>query len=163
MLYVRISDIEVFYNTAQSILHNCPNQDIVFVAGDFNAKVGANSFDSDICGKYGLGTSIDEKECLIDFCHDNDLYITNTAFQHHKRRIYTWLSPGGRYRNQIDFILIKICWMKCITNARAYPGLDCGSDHNLVGATVKLKVKKISPQTRKIRLNLEALNNHDTK
>ena len=78
-------------------------------------------------------------------------------FQHHKRRIYTWTSPGGEYRNQIDFILTKKRWMKCIVNARAYPGVDCGTDHNLVGITSKLRIAKVRKEQGAVRLNLEGL------
>jgi len=126
----------------QDALKGCPSQDIVFVAGDFNAKVGAQSFDNEVCGKYGLGTANEAGERLLDFCRDNDLYITNTAFQHHERRRYTWLSPGGKHRNQIDYLLIRRRWLRSVMNSRAYPGADCGSDHNLVCATVRLRIKR---------------------
>ena len=42
---------------------------------------------------------------LIEFCQENALVIANTLFQQHKRRLYTWTSPGGQHRNQIDYIL----------------------------------------------------------
>ena len=40
----------------------------------------------------------------IEFCQENALVITNTVFQQHKRRLYTWTSPDGQYQNQIDYI-----------------------------------------------------------
>lgn len=67
------------------------------------------------------------------------------------------MSPGNRYRNQIDFILINKRWLKCVTNSRAYPGPDCMSDHNLVGVTLRLKIKKQKQQTNYVKLNLCAL------
>ena len=42
---------------------------------------------------------------LIEFCQENAVVITNTLFQQHKRRLYTWTSPDGQHRNQIDYIL----------------------------------------------------------
>ena len=42
---------------------------------------------------------------LIEFCQENALVIANTLFQQHKRRLYTWTSPDGQHRNQIDYIL----------------------------------------------------------
>ena len=41
---------------------------------------------------------------LIEFCQENALVIPNTLFQQHKRRHYTWTSPDGQHRNQIDYI-----------------------------------------------------------
>ena len=127
------------------------------MAGDFNAKVGTDRLDLDVCGRYGLGTLNERGERLINFCRDHDLFITNTAFKHYERRRYTWQSPGGGYRNQIDFILVKNRWKTCVENSRAYPGPDCGSDHNLVGAVVRLKIKKNEFKSRRVRLNLDAL------
>ena len=40
---------------------------------------------------------------LIEFCQENTLVITNTLFQQHKRRLYTWTSPDGQHQNQIDY------------------------------------------------------------
>ena len=151
--------VEEFYREVQETLHHCPSQDIEIVAGDFNAKVGENSPFVKACGKYGLGTPNDKGEQLINFCYDNDLYITNTAFQHHERRRFTWQSPGDRYRNQVDYILIKRRWLRCVTNSRAYPGADCGSDHNLVSVMVRLRIRRERPRIKRLRLNLRALDN----
>jgi hypothetical protein len=156
-------EVEDFYAAVQAILDDCPSKDIVMVAGDFNAKVGANTLDSEVCGQYGLGELNGAGERLLNFCYDNNMYITNTAFQHHARRRYTWQSPGGRHKNQIDYILIERRWLRCVTNARAYPGIDCGSDHNLVGVTVKLRIKRDKQGIRRARLNLGALNDPATK
>ena len=41
---------------------------------------------------------------LIEFCQENALVIANTLFQQHKRRLYTWTSPDGQFRSQIDYI-----------------------------------------------------------
>ena len=149
--------VEEFYDQTRTALEISQSQDVVFVAGDFNAKVGTDRLDPDVCGRYGLETLNERGERLINFCRDHDLFITNTAFKHHERRRYTWQSPGGGYRNQIDFILVKNRWKTCVENSRAYPGPDCGSDHNLVGAVVRLKIKKNEFKSRRVRLNLDAL------
>ena len=74
-------ELEALYGALQHALDSCSRQDIVIVAGDFNAKVGANSPDSTVCGRFGVGTPNEAGERLVDFCQDNDLYITNTALQ----------------------------------------------------------------------------------
>ena len=87
------------------------------------------------------------------------LVITNTWFKTHPRRRYTWISPGDRARNQIDYIMINEGHRTYISNARAYPGADANSDHNPVIANIKiyLKVKKCSK--RKPTFSLDALHN----
>ena len=150
-------EVEEFYDQIRTALEISQSQDIVFVAGDFNAKVGTDRLDSDVCGRYGLATLNERGERLLNFRRDHDLFITNTAFKHHERRRYMWQSPGGGYRNQIDFILVKNRWKTCVENSRAYPGPDCRSDHNLVGAVVRLNIKKNEFKSRRVRLNLDVL------
>ena len=50
-----------------------------------------------------LGIWNEAGQRLIEFCQENALVITNTLFQQHKRRLYTWTSPDGQHRNQIMF------------------------------------------------------------
>ena len=150
-------EVEGFYDQIRTALEISKSQDIVFVAGDFNAKVGTDFLCPEVCGRYGLGMQNDRGERLLNFCRDHDLFITNADFKHHERRRCTWQSPDGDYRNQIDFILVKNRWKTCVDNSRAYPGLDCWSNHNLVGAVVRLKIKKNEFKSRRVRLNLEAL------
>ena len=58
-----------------------------------------------VLGKFGLGAQNEAGQRLIEFCQENALVIANTLFQQHKRRLYTWTSPDGQHRNQIDYIL----------------------------------------------------------
>ena len=80
---------------------------------------------------------------LIEFCQENVLVIANTLFQQHKRRIYTWTSPDGQHRNQIDYILFSQRWRSSIQLAKTRPGADYGSDHELLVAKIRLKLKKV--------------------
>ena len=57
---------------------------------------------------------------------NGDLVIANTLFQQHKRRLYTWTSPDGQYRNQIDYILCSQRWRSSIQSAKTRPRADCG-------------------------------------
>ena len=66
---------------------------------------------------------------LIEFCQENVLVIRNTLFQQHKWRLYTWISPDGQHRNQIDSILCSQRCRSSIQSAKTRPGADCGSDH----------------------------------
>ena len=72
--------------------------------GDWNAKVGSQGIPG-LTGKLGLGVQNEAGQRLKAFCQENALVIANTLFQKHKKRLYTWTSPDGQYRNQIDYIL----------------------------------------------------------
>ena len=76
--------------------------------------------------KFGLGVQNEAGQRLTEFYQENALVIANTLFQQHKRRLYTWTSPDGQYRNQIDSILCsQRCWSS-IQSAKTRPGADCG-------------------------------------
>ena len=88
--------------------------------------------------------------------------IANTLFQQHKRRLYTWTSPDGQHRNQIDYILCSHRWKSCIQSAKTRPGADCGSDHELLIAKFRLKLKKVGKTTRPFRYDLNQIPYHYT-
>ena len=91
------------------------------------------------------------------FCQENALVIENTLFQQHKRRLYTWTSPDGQYRNQIDYILFSQRWKSSIQSAKTRPGADSGSDHELLIAKFRLKLKKVGKTTRPFRCDLNQI------
>ena len=72
--------------------------DVLFIIRDWNAKVGSQVI-AGVTGKFGLGVQYEPGQRLIEFCQKNALVITNTLFQQHKRRLYTWTSPDGQYQN----------------------------------------------------------------
>ena len=76
--------------------------------------------------------------------------VSNTWFEHEKRRRYTWKRPGDTGRFQIDYILVKQRYRNSVKNSRTYPGADANTDHNLVMANIKLKLKKIR-RAKKVR------------
>ena len=81
----------------------------------------------------------------------NALVIENTLFQQHKRWLYTWTSPDGWHRNQIDYILCSQRWRSSVQSAKTRPGADCGSDHELLIAKFRLKLKKVEKTTTLFR------------
>ena len=85
------------------------------------------------------------------------LVIANTHFQPHKRRLYTWTSSDGQYQNQIDYILCSQRWRRSIQSAEARLGVDCGSDHKLLIAKFRLKLKKVGKTTRPFRYDLNQI------
>ena len=89
------------------------------------------------------------------------MVIANTLFQQHKRRLHTWTSPDGQHRSQIDYILCSQRWRSSIQSAKARPGADCGSDHKLLIAKFRLKLKKVGKTTRPFRYDLNQINPYD--
>ena len=94
---------------------------------------------------------------LIEFCQENALVIANTLFQQHRRRIYTWTSPDGQHQNQIDYILCSQKLRKSIQSAKTRPATDCGSDHELLIAKFRHKLKKVGKATRPFRYDLNQI------
>ena len=60
-----------------------------------------------VTGKFGLGVQNEAGQRLTEFCQENALVTASTLFQQHKRKLYTWTSPDGQYRNQIIFFAAK--------------------------------------------------------
>ena len=88
--------------------------------------------------------------------------IANTLFQQHKRRLYTWTSPDGQHRNQIDYILCSQRWRSYIQSTKTRPGADGGSDHELLIAKFRLKLKKVGKTNKPFRYDLNQIPNDDT-
>ena len=96
-----------------------------------------SSFESQWCLEHpvmkahGLGVQNAGGQRLIEFCQENALVITNTLFQQHKKRLYTWTSPDGQHWNQIDYSLCSQKWRSSIQSAKTIPGADYSSDNEL--------------------------------
>ena len=115
--------IEQFYKDLQDLLQLTPKKDVLFIIGDWNAKVGGQEIPG-ITGKLGLGVHNEAGKRLTEFCQGKALVIANTLFQQHRGRLYTWTSPDVQYKNQIDYILCSQKWRSCIQSAKTRPGAD---------------------------------------
>ena len=84
------AEVERFYEDVQDLLEliPTPTKDVLFIIGDWNAKVGSQETPG-VTGKFGLGVWNEAGQRLIEFCQENALVIANTLFQQHKRRLYT--------------------------------------------------------------------------
>ena len=98
------AEAEWFYEDLQDLLELTPKTDVLFIIGDWNAKVGSQETPG-VTGKFGLVVQNEAGQRLTEFCQENTLVIANTLFQQHKRRLYTWTLPDGQYQNLIDYIL----------------------------------------------------------
>ena len=93
------AEIEWFYEDLQDLLELTPQKDVLFIIGDWNAKVGSQEIPR-VTGKFGLGVQNEAEQRIIEFCQENSLVIAHTLFKQHKRRLYTWTSPDGQHQNQ---------------------------------------------------------------
>ena len=90
------ADVGRFYEDLPDLLELKPPKDVLFIIGDWNAKVGSQETPG-VTGKLGLGVRNEAGQRLIEFCQENALVIANTLFQQHKRRLYIWTSPDGQH------------------------------------------------------------------
>ena len=90
------AEVERFYEDLQGLLELTPKRDVLFIIGDWNAKVG-NQETPGVKGKFGLGIQNEAGQRLLEFCQENALVKANTLFQQHKRRLYMditrWSTP----------------------------------------------------------------------
>ena len=93
------AEVEQFYEDLQDLLELTPQKDqkdVLFIIGDWNAKVGSQETPG-VTGKFGPGIRNEAGQRLIEFCQENALVITNTLFQQHKRRLFTWTSHDSQH------------------------------------------------------------------
>ena len=93
---VEEAEVEQFYEDLQDLLELTHQKDVLFIIGDWNAKVGSQETPG-VTGKYGLGMRNEAGQRLIEFCQENALVIANTLFQQQRRSLYTRTSPDGQH------------------------------------------------------------------
>ena len=81
------AEVELFYDDEQDLLELTPKKEVLFIIGDWNAKVGSQETFG-VTGKFGLGIWNEAGQRLIVYCQENTLVIANTLFQQHRRRLH---------------------------------------------------------------------------
>ena len=84
------------YEDLQDLLELTPKKDVLFIVGDWNAKVGSQEIPG-VTGKFDLGVQNKAGQRLTEFCQENALAITNTLFQQHKRRLHMDITRWSRH------------------------------------------------------------------
>ena len=120
----REAEVEWFCEDLQNLLELTPKKDILFIIGDWNAKLGSQEIPG-VTGKFGLGGQNEAERRLTEFGQENAQVIANTLSQQRKGRLYTWTPSDGQYQNQIDYILCSQRWRRSIQSAKTRPGADC--------------------------------------
>ncbi|VDP53102.1 unnamed protein product [Schistosoma margrebowiei] len=131
------------YERLQSIIEKCPRKDLTILMGDLNAKVGIdNTGYEDIMGRHGLEERNEDGERFANLCAFNKLVIGGTVFPQKRIHKVTWISPDHTTEMQIDHICINKKFRRTMEDVRTKRGADIASDHHLVVANLKLKLKK---------------------
>jgi len=137
---------------------------IKIVLGNFNVKLGREICYRNVIGKHSLHENTNNNGAqLIGFAVGNGLVIKSTMLPKKDIHKYTWVSPDGRYKNQIDHVLVNSRFKNSVLNVRTLRGADIGSDHLLLGIRIKVKLKKLGKKNpvNSRRLDIDKLENHD--
>ena len=114
-------EVELFYENLQDLLELTPQKDVLFIVGNRNRIVGSQEIPG-VTGKFAFGVQNKAGQRRIEICQENALVIAYTFFQQHKRKLHTWTSPDGQYRNQIDYILCSQRWRNSIQSTKNKTG-----------------------------------------
>jgi len=158
---VETADTEDFYRSLHSALNETPKKDVLILMGDWNSKIGKREEPGTV-RRYGFGHRNEARERLLELCEENDLFLANTYFEQPERRLYTWMSPDGQYRNQIDYILGRRRWRSAFQSVKTRPDAECESDHELLTATIKIKLKNTQNAKKGWKLDIDNIPEYKT-
>ena len=139
------------------------NKDVTILMGDFNAKIGSiNRGFEETMGQQGLGIVNENGELFLYMCAFNRMVIGGSIFPHKRIHKATWVSPDHKTENQIDHVCINQKFRRSLQDVRVLRGANAASDHHLVLAKLKLKLKKSwSPLNTRVKYNVTALKNQE--
>ena len=141
-----------FYMRLQSVMEKFKERDINVIMGDFNAKIGNdNTGYAEVMGQHRLGDMNENGERFADWCALNNMVIGGSVFPHKKIHKATWSSPDHVTENQIDHFCINKKFRRSMEDVRVKRGADVASDHHLLVARLKLKLKRNIRATSTIR------------
>lgn len=133
--------VEEFFDDIQKALSDLNRKQEIIVMGDFNSQIGqGESYERPTIGKYCYGKRNARGERLLNFCQAHQLTILNTQFKCRVNRRWTWISPGDRYKTQVDYILVNKRNM--FENCKIINKFNFYTDHRLLQADLKLKIKR---------------------
>ena len=124
---------DTFYAELRQCIANVPKQDMIIVAGDLNAEVGASRDGWErTLGPFGVGNRNDNGERLLNFAADYRLKIANSFFKHRRSHQLTWYSNAGNAEKMLDYVLVCGRFFSAVSDVRVRNGTALPSDHRLV-------------------------------
>ena len=160
-----------FYNQLHGIFSRPSDQDVNILMGDFNAKIGSDNLGYDevvgndeVMGRHGLGEMNENGERFADACALNNMVIGGSVFLQKRIHKATWVSSDLITENQIDHVCIAKKFRRSLKDVRVKRGADVASDHDLVVAKLKLKLRRneTGEQRRRARYNVDFLRDVST-
>ncbi|XP_050677287.1 craniofacial development protein 2-like [Leptidea sinapis] len=126
--------VEEFFETLQSINHYMKKN--VIVMGDFNGKIGQRKLGEEhIIGNSSYGIRSKNGNKIISYALQNKLTILNSQYKRKPNKKWTWVSPNGNYKNEIDFIMTNKA--RCFSNIHVLNNFNFNTDHRMVRASLK--------------------------
>ncbi|MCP4267312.1 MAG: hypothetical protein GY777_17355, partial [Candidatus Brocadiaceae bacterium] len=154
---------DTFYEKLSLLVKKLPKNDQLVILGDFNARVGSDHDSWAPClGHFGFGKMNSNGQRLLEFCHKQNLCVTNSFFKTKLQHKVSWRHPRSKNWHQIDLILVRRHRINDVLLTRSYQSADCNSDHSLICCKMHISKKfmhKSNVLARKIRLNIGAM--HD--
>uniref|UniRef100_A0A914VRH7 Endonuclease/exonuclease/phosphatase domain-containing protein n=1 Tax=Plectus sambesii TaxID=2011161 RepID=A0A914VRH7_9BILA len=128
------------------------------IMGDFNAKISMKQRNERALGRFGFGVRNERGERLVDFCNNNRLFVLNTLFRKSPQHKWTWGSPNGTTKNEIDYIISND--MRNVMDVSVLSSFNSGSDHHLIRVTFNV-IRRLRPRPSKSRYQNEVYFNRN--
>uniref|UniRef100_A0A8D9E7D4 Craniofacial development protein 2 n=1 Tax=Cacopsylla melanoneura TaxID=428564 RepID=A0A8D9E7D4_9HEMI len=135
-------EIERFYNKLQDTVNEKYENTRTYLIGDWNCKVGYRKYGEREMGAYGYGKRNDRGERFLEFVSENEMFVINSFFANSDK--WTWLSPNGKVKNEIDFAVTKDKNSVNYFEVLNIPNI--GSDHRCIRLKVALKKRELRRQ-----------------
>ena len=150
--YAEKDEVEWLCEDLQDLLELTPKKHVLFITGDWNFKARSQET-PEVTAKFGLGAQNKAglKVLLRERSSDSKHPLPTTQ----EKTLHTF--PDGQYQNQINYIVCSQIWRSSILSAKTRPGTDSGSDHELLIAKFRLKLKKVGKTTRSFRYDLNQI------
>lgn len=151
--------INKFYlDLNQAIIEHCHKN--LIVLGDFNGQIGERRpGEESTVGSFTYNNKIRSKngERVIQFALENNLTILNTVYRKNKKKMWTWITPDGKHKNEIDFIMTNKT--RYFRNFDVIKNLNYNTDHkkekyNWIENGIKIQIKSATNTKKEAKKNL---------
>nr|XP_049701309.1 LINE-1 retrotransposable element ORF2 protein [Helicoverpa armigera] len=130
----------------------------IILMGDFNAQIGEKqSKDEHVLGNFGQGRRSPNGELLVEFLLENNLKILNSLFKKNKKNKWTWISPDGSYKNEIDFVATS--YPKAFTDTSVITKFNFNTNHRMVRSSLSTE----SPRKSRKHIGMLNAEQHSSK
>ena len=134
-------DILLFYSELRKLLSGIHKDDKILLMGDFNARVGIDYDIWNCLGRNSFGKQNVNGSHLLQLCTEFNLVIGNTIFRQKNKYKGTWMHPRSKHWHMINYIITRKRDLQDLKSVKVMRGAECWTDHRLVRAKLKLKIR----------------------